>query len=92
MGALALGPLFAEAGFPPGVVQFITGGGETGSLMASHMGISTLSFTGSAAVGKKIQEGAARSNLKRITLELGGKSPAIVFADAPMEVAIGGYI
>ncbi|KAG4439604.1 hypothetical protein IFR05_004899 [Cadophora sp. M221] len=90
LGALALGPLFAEAGFPSGVVQFITGGRETGSAMASHRLISKLSFTGSASVGKKIQEAAARSNLKQVTLELGGKSPAIVFADAPMEVAVGG--
>ncbi|KAH6691199.1 aldehyde dehydrogenase [Leptodontidium sp. MPI-SDFR-AT-0119] len=90
LGSLALGPLFAEAGFPPGVVQFITGGRETGSAMASHKLISKLSFTGSASVGKKIQEAAARSNLKKVTLELGGKSPAIVFADAPMEVAVGG--
>lgn len=58
--------------------------------MASHKLISKLSFTGSASVGKKIQEAAARSNLKKVTLELGGKSPAIVFADAPMEVAVGG--
>ncbi|PVH76617.1 aldehyde dehydrogenase [Cadophora sp. DSE1049] len=90
LGALALGPLFAEAGFPPGVVQFITGGRETGSLIASHKLISKVSFTGSAFVGKKIQEAAARSNLKKVTLELGGKSPALVFADAPMDVAIGG--
>ncbi|KAH7419742.1 aldehyde dehydrogenase [Cadophora sp. MPI-SDFR-AT-0126] len=90
LGALALGPLFVEAGFPPGVVQFITGGKETGSLLASHNVISKVSFTGSALVGKKIQEAAARSNLKKVTLELGGKSPALVFADAPMEVAIGG--
>lgn len=54
--------------------------------------ISKVSFTGSAFVGKKIQEAAARSNLKKATLELGGKSPALVFADAPMEVAIGGYV
>ncbi len=92
LGALALGPLFAEAGFPPGVVQFITGGKETGSLIASHKLILKVSFTGSAFVGKKIQEAAARSNLKKVTLELGGKSPALVFADAPMEVAIGGYV
>ncbi|KAH7061957.1 aldehyde dehydrogenase [Paraphoma chrysanthemicola] len=90
LGALALGQLFKEAGFPPGVVQFVTGDGNTGSLLASHQKISKLSFTGSANIGRKIQEAAARSNLKKITLELGGKSPAIVFADAPMEIAIGG--
>ena len=58
--------------------------------MASHKKISKISFTGSTAVGKKIQEAAARSNLKKVTLELGGKSPAIVFADAPLDVALGG--
>ncbi|CZR68028.1 related to aldehyde dehydrogenase [Phialocephala subalpina] len=89
-GALALGPLFVEAGFPPGVVQFVTGGALTGSLIASHRKISKLSFTGSANVGMKIQEAAAKSNLKKVTLELGGKSPAIVFADAPMGLAVGG--
>ncbi|KAJ4988551.1 aldehyde dehydrogenase [Stagonosporopsis vannaccii] len=89
LGALALGPLFAEAGFPPGVVQFVTGGSSTGELLASHGQISKISFTGSSAVGRKIQEAAARSNLKKVTLELGGKSPALVFADAPMEVAVG---
>lgn len=91
LGALALGPLFVEAGFPPGVVQFITGGAITGSLIASHKKVSKLSFTGSVNVGKKIQEAAAKSNLKKVTLELGGKSPAIVFADAPMELTVGGY-
>jgi aldehyde dehydrogenase (NAD+) len=90
LGTAALGPLFAEAGFPPGVVQFISGGGSTGALLASHPKISKLSFTGSAQTGRKIQEAAAKSNLKKVTLELGGKSPAVVFADAPMEIAIGG--
>ncbi|KAL3418181.1 aldehyde dehydrogenase [Phlyctema vagabunda] len=90
LGALALGPLFAEAGFPPGVVQFVTGAGVTGSHLAAHPKIRKISFTGSANVGRKIQDAASKSNLKRVTLELGGKSPAIVFADAPMEVAIGG--
>lgn len=73
-------------------MQFITGSGPTGSLLASHKQIAKISFTGSANVGKKIQEAAARSNLKQVTLELGGKSPAIVFADAPMEIAIGGQV
>ncbi|KAG6997360.1 Aldehyde dehydrogenase, cytosolic 1 [Fusarium oxysporum f. sp. conglutinans] len=90
LGALALGPLFAEAGFPPGVVQFLPGARETGSLLASHMRISKISFTGSVAGGKAVQEAATRSNLKRVTLELGGKSAAIVFSDADFATAVRG--
>jgi aldehyde dehydrogenase (NAD+) len=89
LGVLALGPLFVEAGFPPGVVQFISGGPKTGALLASHMQIGKVSFTGSVATGRKVQEAAARSNLKLVTLELGGKSPAIVFDDADIDVALG---
>jgi aldehyde dehydrogenase (NAD+) len=70
-------------------VQFVTGSGSTGDLLASHRQISKISFTGSTGVGRKIQEAAAKSNLKKVTLELGGKSPALVFADAPMEIAVG---
>ncbi|KAK3115289.1 hypothetical protein LTR53_005512 [Teratosphaeriaceae sp. CCFEE 6253] len=88
LGALALGPLFAEAGFPPGVVQFVSGAAECGSALASHPNIAKISFTGSAAVGRRIQDAATRSNFKRVTLELGGKSPAIVFPDAPMDIAL----
>ncbi|KAL1856376.1 hypothetical protein Daus18300_010748 [Diaporthe australafricana] len=89
LGVLALAPLFAEAGFPPGVVQFVTGAQETGSLLASHMDIAKISFTGSIAAGKAVQEAATRSNLKKTTLELGGKSPALVFGDADFENAVG---
>ncbi|CAK7200181.1 hypothetical protein SEUCBS139899_002872 [Sporothrix eucalyptigena] len=90
LGTLALAPLYAEAGFPPGVVQFVTGGRETGALLASHMDIAKISFTGSIAAGKAVQEAAARSNLKKATLELGGKSAAIVFADASLDQAVQG--
>ncbi|KAF2461168.1 aldehyde dehydrogenase [Lineolata rhizophorae] len=83
--ALALGPLIKEAGFPPGVFQVVSGDGSTGALLASHMRIRGLSFTGSIPVGKKIQEMAAKTNLKRVVLELGGKSPAIVFDDCDLE-------
>ncbi|KAI0017431.1 aldehyde dehydrogenase [Xylariomycetidae sp. FL0641] len=86
--AMALGSLIVEAGFPPGVFQIITGDGSTGALLASHMRIRKVSFTGSAATGRKIQEMAARSNLKRVTLELGGKSPAVIFDDCNLENAI----
>ncbi|KAI6781271.1 Aldehyde dehydrogenase X-like protein [Emericellopsis cladophorae] len=86
--ALALGTLIKEAGFPPGVFQIVTGEGSTGALLASHMKVQKVSFTGSTATGRRIQEMAAKSNLKRVTLELGGKSPAVVFDDADLENAI----
>ncbi|KIX93910.1 uncharacterized protein Z520_10247 [Fonsecaea multimorphosa CBS 102226] len=85
---LALGALICEAGFPAGVFQVLSGNGLTGSLLASHMRIRKISFTGSIATGKKIQEAAAKSNLKRITLELGGKSPAVIFDDCNLANAI----
>jgi len=86
--SLALGPLIIEAGFPPGVLQVLSGDGVTGSLISSHMRIRKVSFTGSIATGKRVQEAAAKSNLKRVTLELGGKSPAVVFDDCNLENAI----
>lgn len=86
--ALALGPLIREAGFPPGVFQVLSGDGSTGALLASHMRIRKVSFTGSIATGKRIQKMAAESNLKRVTLELGGKSPAVVFDDCNIDNAV----
>lgn len=86
--ALALGSLIKEAGFPPGVFQVVTGDGSTGAHYASHMKVSKVSFTGSTTTGRRIQEMAAKSNLKRITLELGGKSPAVVFDDADFDNAV----
>jgi hypothetical protein len=76
LAALALGPLVIEAGFPPGAFQVLSGDGSTGALLSSHMRIRKISFTGSIPTGKRIQEAAAKSNLERVTLELGGKSPA----------------
>ncbi|KAH7022044.1 aldehyde dehydrogenase domain-containing protein [Ilyonectria destructans] len=90
LGTLALAPLYAEAGFPPGVVQFVTGARETGALLSSHLGISKISFTGSIAGGLAVQDAASRSNLKRVTLELGGKSAAVVFSDADFDNAVAG--
>ncbi|KAH8587095.1 aldehyde dehydrogenase domain-containing protein [Bisporella sp. PMI_857] len=87
MGA-ALGELIIEAGFPPGVFQVLSGDGSTGALLASHMQVAKISFTGSIATGKIVQTLAAQSNLKRVTLELGGKSPAAVFDDADLENAV----
>ncbi|KAL4897833.1 aldehyde dehydrogenase domain-containing protein [Aspergillus ambiguus] len=86
--AAELGKLVLEAGFPPGVFQVLTGDGSTGALLASHMGIAKVSFTGSVATGKAVQILAAKSNLKRCTLELGGKSPAVVFDDADLANAV----
>lgn len=88
LGSLAAACLFEKAGFPSGVVQVITGDGSTGALLAEHMRIRKVSFTGSVTTGRKIQVAAAQSNLKRVTLELGGKSPAVVFEDANLENAL----
>ncbi|KAH6682825.1 aldehyde dehydrogenase domain-containing protein [Halenospora varia] len=86
--AAALGKLIIEAGFPPGVFQVLSGDGSTGALLASHMKVAKISFTGSIPTGKTVQKLAAQSNLKRVTLELGGKSPAVVFDDANLENAV----
>ena len=90
LSALRLGELFEEAGFPPGVVNIVTGYGETaGAAIAAHPDIDKVAFTGSTEVGKLIVHAAA-GNLKKVSLELGGKSPNIVFADADLETAIHG--
>ncbi len=82
--ALYLADLIKEAGFPKGMVQILTGDGKTGSLLSHHMGINKIGFTGSTEVGKKVLEASAKSNLKKVSLELGGKSPNIIFEDADM--------
>ena len=88
LGALQIGDLIVKAGFPPGVINILNGDGNTGALLASHMDIDRLSFTGSVETGKKIQIAATQSNLKRVTLELGGKSPSIIFDDADLDNAL----
>jgi aldehyde dehydrogenase (NAD+) len=88
---LRLGELAIEAGFPGGVMNIVTGGPETGKALVQHPGINKIAFTGSTAVGKEIMRGAADS-LKRITLELGGKSPNVVFSDADIDSAVRGAI
>ena len=89
--ALRVGELIVEAGFPEGVVNLLPGYGPTaGAAIANHMDVDKVAFTGSTEVGHLIMEAAAKSNLKRVTLELGGKSPNIVFADADMDAAIEG--
>jgi acyl-CoA reductase-like NAD-dependent aldehyde dehydrogenase len=91
LSALRLGELIQEAGFPPGVVNILTGPGEpTGAAITANMGIDKVAFTGSTEVGRKIMQAAALSNLKRISLELGGKSPNVIFADADLGKAIKG--
>jgi len=89
--ALRVGELVMEAGFPAGVVNLLPGYGPTaGGAIAKHMDVDKVAFTGSTEVGHLIMEAAAKSNLKRVTLELGGKSPNIVFADANLDEAIEG--
>jgi aldehyde dehydrogenase (NAD+) len=88
LGSLAFGELIKKAGFPPGVLNIISGSGSTGALLASHMGIKKISYTGSVSAGRKVQIAATNSNLKRVTLELGGKSPSIIFSDADIENAL----
>jgi phenylacetaldehyde dehydrogenase len=88
--ALRLGELFCEAGFPDGVVNIVPGFGETaGAALAAHPDVDKVAFTGSTEVGKLIVQAAA-GNLKKVTLELGGKSPNIIMADADLETAIPG--
>jgi len=91
LSALRVGELLVEAGFPPGVVNLLPGYGPTaGAAIANHMDVDKVAFTGSTEIGRLIMQAAATSNLKRVTLELGGKSPNIVFADADMDQAIEG--
>jgi len=89
--ALRMGELAVEAGFPAGVINIVTGGPEVGKTIVRHPGIDKIAFTGSTAVGREIMRGAA-DTLKRVTLELGGKSPNIVFADADIDHAVKGAI
>ncbi|KAK3402359.1 aldehyde dehydrogenase domain-containing protein [Sordaria brevicollis] len=86
--------LITQAGFPPGVFNVLSGHGvPSGRCLARHMEVRALSFTGSSRTGKLIQEEAAKTNLKSVTLELGGKSPAIVFEDAPdLEAAVAATV
>ncbi|XP_044714412.1 aldehyde dehydrogenase family domain-containing protein [Hirsutella rhossiliensis] len=87
--AQKLAQLIREAGFPPGVVNIVCGLGQVaGQALADHMLVRKISFTGSTAVGRRILESSARTNLKKVTVELGGKGPSIVFADASWENAL----
>jgi aldehyde dehydrogenase (NAD+) len=89
--ALRIGELIVEAGFPEGVVNLLPGYGPTaGAAIANHMDVDKVAFTGSTEVGHLIMEAAGKSNLKRVTLELGGKSPNIIFADTDLDEAVEG--
>jgi aldehyde dehydrogenase (NAD+) len=89
--ALALAEILQEVDLPPGVVNIVTGGPATGKALAEHAGVDKIAFTGSTEVGKRIAAAAAGTR-KRLTLELGGKSPNIIFADAAIDQAIEGIV
>ncbi|MGH2902557.1 MAG: aldehyde dehydrogenase family protein [Solirubrobacteraceae bacterium] len=89
LSALRIGELALEAGFPPGVLNVLTGDGETGAALVDHPDVDKIAFTGSTAVGREIGAKTGRS-LKHVTLELGGKSPNIILPDADIDAAIKG--
>lgn len=86
--ALYVAQLTKEAGFPPGVVNVVPGFGKAGAAIVAHNDIDKVAFTGSTEVGRLVKQGAAMSNLKRTSLELGGKSPNVIFKDADMDYAV----
>jgi phenylacetaldehyde dehydrogenase len=89
LSALRLGELIQQAGVPDGVVNIVTGDAEAGAALAAHPDVDKVAFTGSTEVGKLIVQAAA-GNLKKLTLELGGKSPNVIYADADLEKAVAG--
>jgi phenylacetaldehyde dehydrogenase len=89
LSALRLGELLLDAGLPAGVVNIVTGFGDTGAALAAHDDVDKVAFTGSTEVGKLIVQASA-GNLKKVSLELGGKSPNVIYADADLEAAIPG--
>ncbi len=89
--ALLLAKIIEEAELPPGVVNIVTGAGETGAALANHSDVNKVAFTGSTDVGKRIQRALAGTT-KRLTLELGGKAANIVFEDAPLDQAVEGIV
>jgi betaine-aldehyde dehydrogenase len=91
LSVLELASSFAEAGLPPGVVNIVSGMGETGAAIVAHEEVDKIAFTGSPEVGRLIMKGAA-GTLKKISLELGGKSPNIFFADSDFEAAVDGAL
>jgi acyl-CoA reductase-like NAD-dependent aldehyde dehydrogenase len=91
LSALRLAELTLAAGMPAGLVNVLTGDGRVGAMLASHPGVDGVSFTGSVPTGRKVNEAAA-STFKKVVLEMGGKSPNIVFADANMDEAVRGTL
>lgn len=89
LSALYLAQLVAQAGLPPGVFNVVTGDGTTGALLVKHSGIDKVAFTGSTAVGQDIMRSAA-NHMTRVSLELGGKAPNIIFPDADLDAAVSG--
>lgn len=85
--ALKLAEIYTEAGVPAGVFNVVQGGGDVGRYLSEHPEIEKISFTGSVATGKKVMQTAAQSSLKEVTMELGGKSPLIICADADIDLA-----
>ena len=91
LSALLLAEIFQQADLPPGVVNILTGAGETGAALVAHPGVDKVAFTGSTEVGKQIQRTLAGTG-KRLTLELGGKAANVVFDDAPLSQAVEGIV
>ncbi len=91
LSALLFAQLASEAGLPPGVINIVTGAGETGSALVEHADVDKVAFTGSTSVGKRIASALAGTD-KRLTLELGGKAAHVIFDDAPIDQAIEGVI
>jgi len=91
LSALLLAEILQQAELPPGVVNIVTGAGETGAALVAHPGVDKVAFTGSTEVGKQIQRALA-GTVKRLTLELGGKAANIVFDDAPLSQAVEGIV
>jgi aldehyde dehydrogenase (NAD+) len=91
LSALLLAEIFQQAELPPGVVNIVTGAGDTGAALVSHPGVDKVAFTGSTEVGKQIQRALAGTG-KHLTLELGGKAANIVFDDAPLSQAVEGIV
>ncbi len=88
LSAIKLAEVYSEAGVPPGVFNVVQGAAETGQLLSRHPAIRKVSFTGEVGTGKRVMADAALSNLKDVTMELGGKSPLIIFSDANLESAV----
>ena len=89
--ALAFAAICIETGLPPGVVNIVTGDGATGAALVAHAGVDKIAFTGSTEVGRAIRKATAGTG-KKLSLELGGKSPFIVFEDADLDSAVEGVV